>query len=142
MGNSKKKKSDDRWSFSFRDDGDEEDEDIRPPTPLPPPQTEQDLLISLATDSIQSEPKLPAREIIDISQVEEPDITFSETPFTIARRLALNRKHAREEDDSVQLQQQKEKKRSESFSDNTKTVKKIKARILFSVCAVRFGQRC
>jgi hypothetical protein len=88
------------WSFCLRDDDDEEDSDAEPPPPPPPPPrllaAEEVLLAEAEADRVPSEEE--EREVFDIGQVEEGDIKFVETPFTIARRFAGMRKRALEDE--------------------------------------------
>lgn len=81
------------WRYSIRDEDDPSDEDDSPaPSPAPPPRrlTEQDLLITEAEEEQGDD-----SERIDIGEVEE-NVTFVETPFSIAARLAASRRRKEE----------------------------------------------
>ncbi|ORY66629.1 hypothetical protein BCR35DRAFT_354858 [Leucosporidium creatinivorum] len=92
------------WSFSLRDD---EQSDSSQEEQLPQPQpsgrrSEHEQLIAEAEQEGVAEHTEP--EQFDISLVEEGDVRFVETPFTIARRVAATRKRARKEEDELQVE--------------------------------------
>lgn len=84
------------WSFSLRDDewssdesqGDQQQQQLV----QAPAVAEQDRLLAEAEQEGVAE--YPEPELFDISLVEEGDVRFLETPFTIARRVAATRKRA------------------------------------------------
>lgn len=91
------------WSFSLKNveysDSSQEKEELPQPQLLPR-RSEADQLIAEAEQEAAAED--PEPELFDISLVDEGDVRFVETPFTIARRAAITRKRARKEDEEVQ----------------------------------------
>lgn len=100
--------ADQGWSYSIRDDEDPSDTEDSPApalAPAPRPLTEQDLLVAEAEEEGADEQD-EEREIIDIGEVQE-NITFVETPFSIAARLAGSRRrkeHLEREDAGWELE--------------------------------------
>lgn len=89
------------WSFSLTA-GDcysssSSQEEGRPPPPRRA--AEQDRLIAEAEQ--EGVPEYPPPELYDIAQIEEGEVRFRETPFTIARRVAATRKRARDDDEET-----------------------------------------
>ncbi|ORY88183.1 hypothetical protein BCR35DRAFT_351026 [Leucosporidium creatinivorum] len=90
------------WSFSLRDDeqsDSSQEEQIAQPQPSGR-RSEHEKLIAEAEQEGVADHAEP--ELFDISMVEEGDVRFVETPFTIARRVAATRKRARKEKDEIQ----------------------------------------
>ncbi|KAM0786946.1 hypothetical protein ACM66B_002367 [Microbotryomycetes sp. NB124-2] len=84
----------DSWSFSLHDDySDQSSGDEQPParSALQNGGTES-LHVNPAPTNVPDEPCLVNEDVFDIGQVEEGDVKFVETPFTIARRVAASNK--------------------------------------------------
>jgi hypothetical protein len=86
------------WSFSLKDDelsgSSQEQEELAQPQLLIR-RSEADQLIAEAEEEAAAGD--PEPELFDISLVEEGDVRFVETPFTIARRVAATKKRARKD---------------------------------------------
>lgn len=105
------------WSTNLRDDDDDEGDSsasdseltsttTTAPRPPPPPRTEAEAI--LAEAEAQVDPDKP--EVFAIDEVQEADIKFVETPWTVARRVAGASKRAREADDERKEEEEIKKK--------------------------------
>lgn len=89
-----------KWSTNLRDDSDaESDSETSPPPrkriPTPKPQSLEEVVLAEAEqlgEQEKDERFTERREVIDIAEIEEGDVKFVENPFSIATRLANQRK--------------------------------------------------
>ncbi|KAK4052837.1 hypothetical protein OIV83_002124 [Microbotryomycetes sp. JL201] len=79
------------WSYNLHDDcSDQSSEEDQPPSQ--PEEGNGGTSFSEAQSIQRQEPELACHEVFDIGDVDEGDVKFVETPFTIARRVGASRK--------------------------------------------------
>lgn len=89
-----------KWTTNLRE-SDSEEESTPPPfkrRPISTPQSLEDALLAEAEqlgEQEKDEKCVVGREVIDIAQIDEGDVKFVETPFSIAARLAEQRRRQR-----------------------------------------------